>query len=487
MGIVQKQASLNTIITYIGFAFGAINTLFLYTEFVDKSYYGLIVVILSWGLIIMPFMNFGFHNTLIKFYSSFKTKERLNTFLTYVLVFPLLFSLVIALIIKLNYNWFANFVSNESKLASNYIWHIFIAGLSMAYFEMFYSWAKVHLQSVFGNFMKEVFHRVAIMCLLFAVYFKWLTVYQLIDAIVIVYAVRVVIMMLYAFSLRLPKFSFKILDNTSAIFKYSFLILIAGSVAVMLLDIDKVMIGRLLKIENVAFYSVAIYIASVIAVPARAMHQITNPLTAQYLNSGNTEELKSLYKKSSLNLFIISGFIFLIIILNVNELYEIIKEEYRGGFYIVLLIGIVKLYDNVLGNNNSILFNSDYYRMVLTTGVLLAILTVIFNLVFIPKFGIEGAAIATFLAIFIYNTVKLIFVQWKFKIHPFSKQTLKSLVLILVILAGLIFWEFPFHPILNIALKSILITIIYGVVVYKLNLSEDINTLINRILKINNG
>jgi hypothetical protein len=29
-------------------------------------------------------------------------------------------------------------------------------GLCMAYFEIFYAWARVHMHSVFGNFIKEV-------------------------------------------------------------------------------------------------------------------------------------------------------------------------------------------------------------------------------------------------------------------------------------------------------------------------------------------
>ena len=76
---------------------------------------------------------------------------------------------------------------------------------------------------------------------------------------------------------------------------------------------------------------------------------------------------------------------------------------YRGGLLIVLVIGLAKLFDNLIGNNNAILFNSDYYRVVLTFGVFLTILTVVLNIIFIPKFGIEGAAYATFIAMFLYN------------------------------------------------------------------------------------
>jgi O-antigen/teichoic acid export membrane protein len=264
------------------------------------------------------------------------------------------------------------------------------------------------------------------------------------------------------------------------------LIIIAGSVANVILEIDKFMINRYEAIENVAYYGVAIYIATVIGVPYRSMYQIVNPLTAKLLNEKNKADLEILYKKSSLTLFIISGFIFLMIILNINELYKLINPSYADGLIVVFIIGLTKLLDSLLGNNNAILFNSDYYRMVLILGVFLAVMTVVLNMVFIPLYGINGAAFATFIAILIYNVSKIAFVYYKFKMMPFSVNTMKVILLLLVSMAVFYFWDFTFHPVLNILLKSILISITYGYVVYAFHLSEDISMLLNKIFKRNN-
>ena len=343
---------------------------------------------------------------------------------------------------------------------------------------------KTQLQSVFGNLMKEVFHRLGVMFLLFAVYFKWITVEQFIYAVIGIYIIRALIMMIYALSFRPPRFSFRRIDNFGEIIKYTSLIIIAGSIATVMLDIDKFMIGELLKIEHVAYYNVAIFIATVIAVPQRAMQQIMTPLTAQYLNNNNKNELKELYQKSSLNLLIIGGFIFLLIILNINQLYLLLPEEYSKGLIVVFLISCSKLYDNVLGNNNAILFNSNYYRMILVYGVLLAILAVVLNYIFIPIYGIKGSAIATFLAVCIYNSAKVWFVNRKFKMLPFTKGSLKSVGLILICLMGFYFWDFNFHPIISILLKSALLVVVFGFLLFKLKCSEDINKLIKQYLRL---
>ena len=485
MGIVLNQSFKNTISTYLGFSIGAINTLFLYTNFLTDDYYGLVAFLLSAANIMMPFMAFGVHNAIIKFYSSFKSKTSINSFLTLMLFLPLVFIIPVTVIGYFSYEAISNFLSKENPIVDEYLWHIFILAIAMAYFEIFFAWSKVQLQTVFGNVMKEIFHRVCIMVLLFMVYFNWLTIDQFILALVGVYVLRMLIMKLYAFSVRFPKFKFQKIEKLPAILKYAVLMIIAGSVAMLILDIDKFMIGLMVEdMEEVAYYSVAIFIATVIAVPQRAMHQIMMPLTAKYLNENDNIALEDLYKRSSLSLLVVSGFIFLLIILNINQLYEILPEEYAGGLLVVLIVSLAKLYDNGLGNNNAILFNSDYYRMVLFFGVLLAIMAIVLNFVFIPIYGIEGSAIATFLAVVIYNTIKLVFVKRKFCMQPFSIQSLKVALLLIILTVAFYFWDFPFHPIANILLKSILIAVMYLLAVYKLNISEDISEQIRKYLRL---
>jgi O-antigen/teichoic acid export membrane protein len=485
MGIVINQSFKNTITTYLGFGMGAVNTLFLYTNFISDTYYGLVAFVLSTANIMMPLMAFGVHNTIIKFYSTFKTKHSLNSFLTVMLFLPLLIVIPLGLFGYSCYNFIGDLLSHENAILKGYIWYIFIAAVSMAYFEVFFAWSKTQMQTVFGNFMKEVFHRLGIMALLFAVFLEYITVDEFIIDVILVYVFRMVVMMLYAFSIRLPVFTLKRIDNLGSIIKYSGLIIIAGSIATIILDIDKFMLGQYIAIEEVAYYSVAIFIATVIAVPQRAMHQIMLPMTAQYLNDNNKSALDDLYKRSSLNLYVICGFIFLLIINNVNELYMIIPQEFRNGLIVVFLISTAKLSDTILGNNNAILFNSDYYRMVLVFGIILTVLVVILNMIFIPLYGINGSAFATFIAILVYNTIKIIFVKQKFNMLPFTDKTLKLSILITICTFGFYFWDFSFHPVLNMALKSVLMGFLYIIVVYRMNISEDISAILKKYLRLN--
>src|SRR5690554_1057325 len=276
MGVVANQSIKNTISTYAGFAIGAWNTLFLYTHFLSDEYYGLVGFLLSAATVMMPLTAFGVHNTIIKFYSSFKEKKEQSNFLSLMLYFPLIVIIPVGLLGYIGFETISSFLASENPIVEDYVLVIYLTAIAMAYFEVFYAWAKVEMQSVFGNFMKEVYHRAVISVLLFGVYFDMLTQGQFIWALVLVYVSRTLIMKLYAFRIRFPKFTFYIPDNFSSIFKYSLLIVVAGSIALVLLDIDKVMIGKYLPIEQVAYYNVAIFMATVIAVPLRSMHQIVS-------------------------------------------------------------------------------------------------------------------------------------------------------------------------------------------------------------------
>ena len=116
MGIVVNQSLKNTITTYLGFGLGAINALFLYTNFLSDEYYGLVAYILSASNIMMPLMAFGAHNTIVKFYSSFKTKNALNSFLTLMLLLPIALSIPLALVGYLAYDFIADLLTTKNKV-----------------------------------------------------------------------------------------------------------------------------------------------------------------------------------------------------------------------------------------------------------------------------------------------------------------------------------------------------------------------------------
>jgi O-antigen/teichoic acid export membrane protein len=287
----------------------------------------------------------------------------------------------------------------------------------------------------------------------------------------------------YAFYIKTPSFQFAIPHNVKGLMEYTFYIILSGSVANLLLDGDKIMLNQYMVIENIAYYSIATFIALVISVPSRAMHQIVYPITAKLMHDNKFDELNVLYKKTSINLQVVGGFVMLGIFVNINQLYEIVPKEYSGGILVVFMIGLSKYFDLILGNNNAIIFNTKYYRAVLFLGVFLVVVAIGLNMIFIPLYGIMGSAFATLLSITLYSIAKLLFVVKRLHLYPFTKQTLYSLAITLLLFLLFYFWEFPFNPMINIVLKSVLITLLYVYINYKFVISVEINQAIDVVFK----
>lgn len=482
MGIVVKQSSYNMVFTLVGFVIGAINTMYFYVHFLGKDFYGLTGYLLSTANLLMPLFSFGLNHTLIKYYHKYKTIEEQNKFINFILILPLVFILPFFGLLYLFYSDIGTFLSSKNEIIYPFVWVLPLVALAMGYFEIFYAMTRIHMKSIAGNILKEVILRLVVSVFLIAVGLNYLSQENFIYALVFIYFLVTFIMALIAFKYHKPNFSLGINIKKREIITYSLFIIFSSSIAIYLLDLDKFMIGQFLQIENAAFYSVAVFMALTISVPLRAMHQITHPLTAKLMANENWIDLQDLYHKSSLTLQIISGLIFAGIVVNLKQIYIFLPTEYAQGFWVVIFIALAKFYDNLLGNNNSIVFYSKYYKIVLILGLFLILSAVGFNLLLIPKYGIYGVAVATLLAVSLYNTTKLLFVIVKLKMFPFKLSNFYSLLILTASILLFYFWDFNFHPIINIVLKSIIVSIVYLGSHYVFKISHDVNAFIFKVV-----
>lgn len=482
MGIVAKQSIYNVI--SIGFAFliGAANMLFLYPSFPGKEFQGLVVALLANSNLIQPFLSFGVQHTLIKFFSSAKTKEERDRLLWFVMFFPVL---ILALLMPI-YSYYnldiLRFLSNDNQGVERFPFLIIAIAISTAYFEIFFSWLRVHLKSVFGNFLKEVYPRLLTFLLLILYAFGIINLDSFVNFLIVGYYLRLIIVIGYSFKIYLPRFEFFLPNSWRQMLRYSFLIFLSGASASLILDIDKSMIFSLISEENVAFYAVALYITAVIEAPGRAMFQITSPLVAKALSENDKLNLEKLLKKSSLNLMIVSGIIFLIINLNLIDFYKILnKEGYASAIGVVVIVSIGKFFSMSMGCLNNIISNSKYYIYVFWFSVSSAILAIILNFILIKSYGIIGASIATLIVIIFINSCKMLLVYFLYKIHPYSLKTIEVFIS-LVVIYGLIYLIPSFQSSwISIFIRSALILFLFSIPFFSFGWSKDIIDVINNI------
>ena len=486
MSLIVKQSFSNIIIILFAFTLGALNTLFFYPSIIGAEFYGIILILLAQSNIIQPIFSFGLQHSVIKFFSSVNSKKEKDQILILSLIFPLAIIVPLSILFILNYNFIGNYLSTENPEIKNYIYIIISIAISTAYFEIFYSWCKVQKKTVFGNFLKEFYQRLLITILLFLYFFNLIDFKYFTYLLIIGYYLRLIIIICYSLSIYSPKFKIAVPSNLKEILYYSLLIFLSGFGASIIIDVDAAMLGKLVQDELVAYYKVAIFIAAIIDAPSRALFQILNPMVAETINNKNIAKLEKLFKKSSSNLLLISGLISVLICCNIGDIYEIIytlnsNNGFRLAIPVVFYISISKLSSALVGCVNSIISNSKYYYTVPFFSIMSAISVIFLNIILIDKIGFIGAAVSTMIVIILFNFLKLSFVMYKFKIQPFSKNTLY--ISVLIILTYLIFFNLNISDkfLTNLVFKCILIFFTYLLVSYFMNLSEELNS----FLKIN--
>ena len=91
------------------------------------------------------------------------------------------------------------------------------------------------------------------------------------------------------------------------ILSFGLFVFVGGASVIIVTRLDMMMIGSMLGLEQVAFYTVAFFIGNAIKVPGKSIASISFPLVAKAWEEQDYTQIKTLYTKSSINQLIIGG------------------------------------------------------------------------------------------------------------------------------------------------------------------------------------
>ncbi|MBT6028922.1 MAG: polysaccharide biosynthesis protein, partial [Crocinitomicaceae bacterium] len=274
-----------------------------------------------------------------------------------------------------------------------------------------------------------------------------------------------------------------------SIIKFSAAIFSTGVAGTLLSNIDIIMIGAIAPIvmgfdgiELAGIYGRMAFMAILILIPMRSVMNIAVPVISAAWQQGDQKELGSIYSKSSLTMSVIGVFTFLGIWINIDSVFLIFPEGFEVGKYAFLFLAIGNLIQAAMGANGAIIWNSSYYWLSSITVPLLALSIVIGNLIFIPKYGLIGAAVATAASRLIFAIITFLFLLIKYKMQPFSWRHLYTFGIafgVILIVSYIPLFE---HLILDIAIRSIVASILFIPAILLPKISPDINGTAHKLL-----
>lgn len=486
MGIIVRQSISNTILSYLGIALGFVLTILMFPHILEAEQYGLTRVLISASFISSQFAHLGFKNLVIRYFPFFKKADpQKHGFLFWIITIPIAGFLLFCGIYLLGNDILIRYYSEQSPLfVDYYLWVLPLTFFNL-YFEVLNSYLRSLRDSTTGSFVNEVLQRLLTIGILLLYFFDLIDFRQFVILFVTSYLFQPLIIAIQIWRKNEWKLTpnFDIIRKTlvKGMASYSFYSLLGGLTTVVVWNVDIMMLGAMAGLDETAVYSIAFYIVTVITVPQQSIHKIAAPLMADFIKSKMWGEVETIYRKSSLNQLIPGLLIFGLIWLHLDKLYLLLPGIYSAGMWVVFIIGIGKLAAMTSGLNGVILSNSKHYRVSFYTNLILVVVAVGTNYLLIPKYGIEGAAIASAFSIIFYNGVKYFYVWIKMNLQPFTISTLMVIVLGTVTIYGTHVWV-DFSSIwLDIVIKSIIFPLTFLTPILYFNLSPDINGLVQSL------
>ena len=427
MGVIQNDTYRITMVSYLGLLLGYFNKAVLFIWVLQLDEIGLVNLLGAVGLLFSRAANFGLINTSIRFYPFFG-RENSNVFLGFILRWLLIGILVAVLAVIAFRSGIVEFYSQKSPDFVEYYYYIIPIGIGNVVYFLF----EAHLKGLFKNFIPvlayEVILRLLITGLLLLLWFDLLNFESFLVGHALVYFAPAIILLFYLIYLKqLPKFRIKGLISRRLrkimVFYsgYNYLNTL-GATAV--ITMDALMLAAFMNLEKTGVYTTLIYIISALQIPYRSLLRVATPFIPVYWKRREMDNMSELYKgTSSLSLFI--GLFLFVAIWSVRDtLFGLFPEEFHEASLVFLALIIGRLIDQFFGLNGTILYNSKKYRVdILFTGILL-LLVFVLNYVLIPIYGLVGAAISTTIAVGTYNIMRMLYVWYHFKLHPFRLSQL---------------------------------------------------------------
>ncbi|MBI1221604.1 MAG: oligosaccharide flippase family protein [Bacteroidetes bacterium] len=448
MGIVLRQSIKGSITQYFGILVGYVNLLYVIPYCLSPEYNGLLRLVLETATFFALFAQAGVPNAIPRFGPEFRSIGKERLLMHFSLLVPFMTTTAFSILYFLFFrDIFNKQLELKSPLFLRYEFWLIPITLSIVYQNVLENLIANYYRITVSKLVREVFLRLGLTAVSLITIYKTMDLSEFLGMISVVYLAGALILLAYLLLISKKNKTYHVNSSGKApwgkIGTFMALILISGLGTNLVNKLDIFMVSSQIGLTENAIYSTAFLITMVMEVPSRSFQQIMAPIVSEAIHYNNTRKISWAYKKSSSGQTLASLIIFSVLLLNAQWIFSSMPDSkvYSLGYVLIIFLGLAKLFDAFTGINGLILANSKYYYVGIYFTIALAILAILLNLAFIPRYGLNGVAYSTALSIFLYNLILLLFVWYRFKVHPFSASSLK-LIMYLALSASIILIQY---------------------------------------------
>ncbi|SDC10200.1 oligosaccharide flippase family protein [Niabella drilacis] len=492
---IRKHSIISSAVIYIGFAVGALNTyLFGREGFFTEEQYGLTQLFNSTTLVIVSFASLGMPSFIYKFYHYYNDnlEPRKNDMIAWSLLTGLAGFVIVFVLGVVFEQFFARKFSNGSALAVYYYYWMYPMSLGLTIFGILEAYGWSLKKSVLTNFLKEVQWRLLTTVLIILFILKVIPDFGLfIKLYSFIYPLIALMLLFYLVATKKIHLTFRISKVTRRFFKklLRFIFFVYSGLLVFTISqqFDSLVLASVTDkgLKNLSIFTLAQFLTSLIQAPQRSIIAASIPYISKAWKEKKINQIQNIYQRSSINQLIFASLLFTLIALNYTDAIVTLKlrQSFLLGFVPFILLGLTRVIDMGTGVNSQIIGTSTYWKFDLVSGIILLLFMLPLTYIFTKKYGLMGPPVANLISTTIYNIVRIIFLWKKFRLFPFTRQTLYTLILgaVVYLAAWLLFRNLHGFP--GLFARSIFILVLFTGGIYFMNLTPDLKPVLASLTK----
>ncbi len=230
-------------------------------------------------------------------------------------------------------------------------------------------------------------------------------------------------------------------SRVPALLRFGVPLFAAEIIHIFMLRSDVLMISAFLAAGQVGIYGVVVRLSGLLLVPLVSLDTIIFPMLSDYFARNDIARVGRIYRLSSHWATLASLPLFITAWVYAGDLMGLFGAEFIAGVPVLRIIIIGLCLRSLAGAVSGVLTIGGHSRLILINAAAAAVLNLTANYLLIPRWGIEGAAIATAGITAGWALLMVTQVRQIYRLQPWSLLTLR--LLLLALLTGLLFTWLP--------------------------------------------
>lgn len=225
--------------------------------------------------------------------------------------------------------------------------------------------------------------------------------------------------------------------ETKKLLRYSLPMLFLNIFYFLTMWTDTLMLGYFRSSSEVGIYNAAMRVALLASLILESFNALFAPMISDLYNRGERERLATLFKDVTLWVIAISLPICLLLIVLSKGIMAIFGPSFIPGWSCLVLLVGGQIANTSAGPVGRVLMMADKQDIMLGTSVGVYMVNFVLNLILTPRYGINGAAVATFTSLVLLNLIMLFEVRHFFGMHPYDSRLLRVILATVAALAAI--------------------------------------------------